>query len=203
VPGDKIVALAGTEVTRWQPLITKIGSYEPGTVIIVSILRDGTPLELEATLGENPESGRAFLGVGPELVFVKPSVLGAMRESISYVGMTFQAILNFFNPQTFQSSISQSASVIGASYMAAEAARTSALSYASIVALLSLSLGVINIFPIPPLDGGKIAIELIERVRGRQLSRNLSLGLSVSGAVLLFALIGYLMYADVSKFIAN
>jgi regulator of sigma E protease len=201
--GDKILSLDGAEVTRWQPLITKIASYDPGTTIVVAIERDGRVVELDATLGENPSTGRAFLGVGPELVFTKPSVPEALRESFSYIGLTFQAILNLLNPVTFQSTVSQSASVIGASYMAAEAARTSALSYASIVALLSLSLGVINIFPIPPLDGGKIAIELFERIRGRQLSRRLSLGLSVSGTLLLFALIGYLMYADVSKYIVN
>lgn len=201
--GDKILALDGVEVTRWQPLISEIVAHEPEEMVVVTLERDGRTVEVDAVLTENPNTGLAFLGVGPELVFVKPSVLAALNESFSYVGLTFQAILNLLNPQTFQSTVSQSASVIGASYMAAEAAQTSPLSYASIVALLSLSLGVINIFPIPPLDGGKIAIELFERMRGRQLSRRISLGLSVSGALLLFALIGYLMYADVSKFIVN
>ena len=75
------------------------------------------------------------------------------------------------------------------------------MNYAAIVALLSLSLGVINIFPIPPLDGGKVAIELFERLRGRPLSRRVSLALSATGAALLFGLIFYLMYADVVRYI--
>ena len=98
----------------------------------------------------------------------------AILESFSYIGLTFQAILQFFNPETFAARrSSQSSSIIGASYMAADAARTSALNYAAIVALLSLSLGVINIFPIPPLDGGKVAVEIVERFRGRPLSRRI------------------------------
>jgi regulator of sigma E protease len=109
------------------------------------------------------------------------------------------AIAGFFNPATFQVSVDQSASVIGASVIAANAAREGALSYAGLVAALSLSLGAINILPIPPLDGGKIAVELFEKLRGRPLSRRVSLSLSVIGALMLFSLIGYLMYADIAR----
>ena len=68
---------------------------------------------------------------------------------------------------------------------------------------LSLSLGALNILPIPPLDGGKIAVELFERLRGKPLSRNLAIGLSAAGTALLFALIGYLMYADVVRYVVH
>ena len=56
-----------------------------------------------------------------------------------------------------------------------------------------------NILPIPPLDGGKIAVEIVERVIRRPIPRAVSLGLSLAGALLLFSLIGYLMYADVVR----
>ena len=82
-------------------------------------------------------------------------MLQAALLSFTYIGMTFEAIAGFFNPQTFQASVSGASSVIGASYYASEAARAGALDYAGLVAVLSLSLGVINIFPIPPLDGGR------------------------------------------------
>jgi regulator of sigma E protease len=58
-----------------------------------------------------------------------------------------------------------------------------------------------NILPIPPLDGGKIVLEILEVVRRRPLSRKISLGLSVAGTLVLVALIGYLMYADVIRFV--
>jgi regulator of sigma E protease len=65
--------------------------------------------------------------------------------------------------------------------------------------MLSLSLGVMNILPMPPLDGGKIVLEVVERVMGRPLGRGVTLGLSAAGAVLLFSLIGYIMYADIVR----
>jgi len=136
-------------------------------------------------------------------VTVRPSVLEAFVLSFSYILMTFVAIAGFFNPATFEASVAQSSSVIGAAYYAAEAAKSGPLDYAGIVAALSLSLGVINILPIPPLDGGKVAIEIVERLRGRPLPRNFSLGLSLTGAMLLFALIGYLMFQDVTRLIGG
>jgi regulator of sigma E protease len=60
-----------------------------------------------------------------------------------------------------------------------------------------------NILPIPPLDGGKVAMELIERGIGHPVSRRLAIAVSASGTLLLFVLIGYLMYSDVVKFVAN
>jgi regulator of sigma E protease len=144
-----------------------------------------------------------MLGVRPEFHRVHLSPIDALKQSFGYIGLTFKAITGFFDPRRFSESISQSSSVIGASYIAAEAAKSGPIDYAYIVGLLSLSLGVINIFPIPPLDGGKIVLEIFERIRGRQISRNVSIGLSVSGATLLFALVGYLMYADIVKFIVS
>ena len=75
-----------------------------------------------------------------------------------------------------------------------------ALSYAGLVAMLSLSLGVMNILPIPPLDGGKIVLEIVERIIGRPISRAITLGFSSVGALLLFALIGYVMYLDILRY---
>ncbi len=201
--GDKITSVGEREIGSWQDVILAVQSYEPGDEVSVVVVRDGTPITVQATLGRRPGTSQALLGVSPELEQTRPSVLQAVALSFSYIGMTFVAIAGFFNPETFQASVSGASSVIGASYYAAEAARSGALDYAGIVAVLSLSLGVINIIPIPPLDGGKIAVELFERLRGRPLSRRVSLSLSAGGAALLFALIGYLMYSDVVRYIVR
>ncbi len=203
VAGDAITRIAGDPVTNWQELVSAVQKHKPGETITVTIVRDGKTTRVRATLGVKPGSQAPLLGVAPEVKPVKPSPLAALALSISYIGLTFQAIAGFFNPATFSASISQSSSVIGASYLAADAARAGALDYAGIVAMLSLSLGVINILPIPPLDGGKVAVELFERLRGRPLSRRVSMSLSAAGALMLFALIGYLMYSDVVRFIVR
>lgn len=201
--GDRMVSIDGDRISEWDDVTRAVSKHEPGDEVVVVVEREGESVTLEAVLGARPDTDLPMLGVGPDFRQVRLGLFAALAESISYIGLTFVAILGFFNPETFAASIGGASSVIGASYVAAQAAESGPIDYAAIVALLSLSLGAINVLPIPPLDGGKIAVELLERVAHRQLPRKLSLGLSATGALLLFALIGYLMYADVVRFIVG
>ncbi|MEN6429331.1 MAG: site-2 protease family protein, partial [Coriobacteriales bacterium] len=140
-----------------------------------------------------------FLGVRPAFVKVNYTAGEALGMSFKWTGMVFSAIRDFFRPSTFATSVENSRSVVGISVMAADAAQAGPLDYAWFIALLSLSLGAMNLLPIPPLDGGKVAIEIIEWIAGRPLGRRLSLAVSAAGAILLFSLIGYLMYSDVMR----
>ena len=60
-----------------------------------------------------------------------------------------------------------------------------------------------HLLPLPPLDGGKVAMELVEKGIGHPVPKRLSIGLSAAGALLLFALVGYLMYSDVVRYVVN
>jgi regulator of sigma E protease len=127
-------------------------------------------------------------------------VLESLGESFRYVGLVFQTIAKLFDPATFQGTVKSFTGVVGVSVMAQEAAEAGPLSYAGLIAMLSLSLGAMNILPLPPLDGGKIVLEIVERFMGRPLSRAVTLGFSSVGAVLLFSLIGYVMYLDILRY---
>jgi len=201
--GDRVTRIEDAEIASWQDMVMALQRYAPGETVSLTFVRDGAVATVDVTLGSKPGTNAPLLGVAPEVVRVHPNVFQALALSVSYIGLTFQAIAAFFNPDTFRASIQGASSVIGASYIAADAAKAGPLDYAGIVALLSLSLGVINIFPIPPLDGGKVAVELIERLRGRPLPRNVSLAFSAIGAMLLLSLIVYLMYSDVVRYIVR
>jgi len=197
--GDRVTSIGGTELEDWMMLTREISAREPGDRVEVGFVRAGETDSVTVVIGES-ESGAPVLGVVSDVEQVNPSIGEAAMESVRLTGMVFVAIGRFFSPETFQESVEGAHSIVGITVIVAEAARMGPLSYAWIVALLSLSLGVMNILPIPPLDGGKIAMEIVEAVARRPLSRRFSLGLSLSGAVLLFSLIGYLMYADVMRF---
>lgn len=201
--GDKIVAMDDSSISDFEDLVNVVSAHDPGDTVKIRYLRDGDRFSTLATLDEDRSDGTARLGVGARWRQVRPSVGRSLVLSMSYIGMTFKAIAGFFSPATFSESVSNSSSVIGAAVYTAEAARSGPIDYAGVVAILSLSLGSINLFPIPPLDGGKVAIETIERLRRRPLPRKVYLGLSVVGVSLLFALIGYLMYADIARLIAG
>lgn len=197
--GDRITSFDGSDVADWAALSGAISTSQPGDVVEIGYVRDGSQRTAQATIGES-ESGDPRLGIVADTEHMDLTVGQAALQSVRMTGMVFVAIAGFFSPDTFHESIEGARSIVGISIEIAEAARTGPLNYAWMVALLSLSLGVMNILPIPPLDGGKIAVELVEAAARRPLGRKFSLGLSLSGALLLFSLIGYLMYADVMRY---
>ena len=198
-PGETVVGFNGTEVERWEHFLQMLATTDAGDTVTIDLERDGTIRTVELTLAER--DGHGYVGVSPTFVEVYPTVLESLGESFRMTGEVFRSIVRLFDPRTFTTTVRGVRSVIGVSVMAAEAAAAGPLSYAGLVAMLSLSLGVLNILPLPPLDGGKIALELIERVLGRPLNRTLTLGLNTVGALLLFSLIGYIMFADIARLI--
>ncbi|MEN6429813.1 MAG: M50 family metallopeptidase, partial [Coriobacteriales bacterium] len=188
-PGDVLTHLDGTELTSWTHFQQLMAATEPGQEVSISFARDEKPHAVKAVLKDL--EGHGFLGVRPAFVKVNYTAGEALGLSFKWTGMVFSAIGDFFRPSTFATSVENSRSVVGISVMAADAAQAGPLDYAWFIALLSLSLGAMNLLPIPPLDGGKVAIEIIEWIAGRPLGRRLSLAVSAAGAILLFSLIGY------------
>ena len=197
--GDTLTTFAGEPVEDWMQLVPAIESHDPGDTVVVGYERDGQANEATVILGES-EFGTAYLGVQASIEHVEIGVFAALGESIRWTGLVFAAIVAFFNPQTFQQSMEGARGVVGISIEAAKAVENGPLDYAWLIALLSLSLGVMNILPIPPLDGGKVVLEIIEKFRGRPLERSFTIGVSLAGALLLFSFIGYVMYADFIRY---
>ena len=200
--GDTFKSLDGAALADWQALLTRLGKLKPGQQVSVTVDRDGRDVTKTLTLGRN-EAGGAQLGIAVTQTRIRMPVAEAFKNSFMWIGLVFKAIGGFFNPATFQTSVSQSSSVVGISVEVSRAVKGGPIDYAFIVALLSLSLGVMNILPIPPLDGGKIAIEIGEAIVGKPLSRRFAIGLSATGTLLLLSFIGYLMYTDVMRYVVR
>jgi regulator of sigma E protease len=201
VAGDTVLAVNGRLTPAWDDARGVINASKPGDAITLTVLRDGAERVLTGVLGTS--SGKAFLGVRVASADVRMPPLAALTESLKWTGLVFVAVGQFFNPATFATSVSNARSVVGISYEVAAAVKAGPINYAWMVALLSLSLGVLNILPIPPLDGGKIALEVVEFLSRRTIPRKVSYGFSAVGAILLFSLIFYLMYADIVRYIVK
>lgn len=197
--GDRLVAVDGETFADWDTFQMMLLRTAPGDEVTIAIDRGDEQLDLPVTLAER--DGHGFLGVGPTPVPVKhPGLWGSVRESLRYMGLVARSIGDLFVPAKFAGTVKNFTGVIGVSVMAKDAAQSGPLAFAALMAMLSLSLGMINILPLPPLDGGKIALEIVERVMGRPLSRSATLAFSAAGSVLLFSLIGYVMYLDILRY---
>ena len=141
---------------------------------------------------QNADGGVQHMTVSP---------LRAVEAGFSYIVMVVQAVAGLFNPQTAAETVSQSTSVVGIAVMsksAFDAGLTSALTF---TAMLSVSLGVMNLLPIPPLDGGRFVIEVYQRIRRKVVGVRAMNYLSFAGVALFTLFFIVMMNQDIQRFI--
>jgi regulator of sigma E protease len=146
-----------------------------------------------------PENGRT--GITNKTIVKKLSFLPAVREANiatwNLVRQTFQILKGLAT-----ASISPKAALtgpLGIAKLSGDAARSGARSLLFLVASLSVSVGILNLFPLPPLDGGHLAILAGEGLRRRDFSAAAKGWILNAGAMVLFLLIGLVLYSDLSK----
>jgi regulator of sigma E protease len=200
--GDTITSVNGVSITEWSQITRIMRASHAGTRVTVGVRRDGQFVTFRPLLAAR-QGGGAMLGITADLTDVPMPMGEAVGASFAMTGQVFAAVGRLLNPATFAVSLQGARSIVGISYEVASAVTEGPLSYAWLIAVLSLSLGVMNVLPIPPLDGGKIASELVEALLRRPIPRKVSLAFSATGAVLLFSLIFYLMYADIVRYIVS
>lgn len=197
--GDTITSIDGQAISDWDDVGTAISGKQPGDELALSYERDGATTDTTLTLYEN--DGRAQIGIyaGTELVHM--NVIEAIGESGSYIWRVTCAIGQLFNPSTAKSTLDQSTSIVGVAYLTKQAADQGVLQLLSIAVALSVSLGLMNLLPIPPLDGGKIVIEIGQRVSHRKLPERVNTYLSWVGIMVFMVLFVYLTFQDIGRYV--
>lgn len=128
---------------------------------------------------------------------IASSILG-IKNGVLFTGeflkATFQGIGQLF---TGQIRTDQLVGVVGISDMVVET--QGVMDFAYMLAVISVSLGVTNLLPFPPLDGGKILLLLIEAIRRKPLKQNTEIGIQMAGFFLLIGLTIFVTYNDIAR----
>ncbi len=175
--GDKVTAVDGTTVARFEEL-QRIVAIRPGEELRITVERGGREVDLLATpdrverpngLGETHVVGLLGLrGGAPE--YTRHGPLSAMwqatRETVSIVDQTFTALGQIIRGARDTDELG---GPIRIAQMSGQAAELGLLTMIHFAAMLSINLGLINLFPVPMLDGGHLLFYAIEAVRGRPL----------------------------------
>ena len=164
------------------------------------------PLAFEILRGQErlsiniaPKEGR--VGIAEKFVIKKFGFARAAKEAFRETwDRTAQMVGLLKQLLTFRVAAKSALSgPIGIAQAAGEAARTGIVSILFLIALLSISVGVLNLFPMAPLDGGHIAVLLVEMVIRRELSDKVKIVFMNAGFVLIMALMVFILYSDLSK----
>lgn len=207
--GDKILALDGTLYTEWSPIRDAIMAA-PDEQVIVTVLRDGAELELPVRMGQREFEGKTYgyLGVEPardsypeayrfvqQYGIVDSLVKGAERTwnlmvlSVQMIGKLLTgtvSVTNLSGPVAIAEGAGVSASY-GLVY------------FLGFLALISVNLGIINLLPLPMLDGGHLLFLGIEAVRKKAVSERVQEISYRIGGALIFALMAIAISNDLLR----
>lgn len=211
LPGDRILSIDGQAIKDWQQLVAYVQA-RPGQTLTVAIDRDGQPKTLQV-IPEAVEDGAqgkvGKIGIGGQ---VPEDVAARLRVVVRYG--PFKAILEGFAKTwdtslftlrmlwrmvTGKASLSHISGPITIAQFAGQAASVGLAAFLSFLALVSISLGVLNLLPVPILDGGHLLYYFIELVKGSPLSEVAQeLGQRL-GMALLVMLMGLALFNDLSR----
>ena len=169
-----------------------------GKALAFRLYRDGQTLELEITPKDAGSGPR--VGIGPKTVVKQfgpaRAVVEATRWTWDMTKQTFDVVGRLvtarISPKTMMGPL-------GIAQASGDAARGGAGSLLFLVAVISLQVGILNLFPLAPLDGGHLAILAVEGVARRDLSPLVKSWIMNAGAAVIFLLIGLVLYSDISK----
>jgi regulator of sigma E protease len=191
---DGILRLGDKPVSSFLDIPALIGGAPAGP-LAVRLYRQGSILDVTVT----PQNGR--IGITNKTIVKKLTFFPAVQEAClatwNLVRQTFQILKGLAT-----ASISPKAALtgpLGIAKLSGDAARSGARSVLFLVASLSVSVGILNLFPLPPLDGGHLAILAGEGLRRRDFSAAAKGWILNAGAMVLFLLIGLVLYSDLSK----
>jgi len=183
IDGDQILAINTTRITTRQGLIEAIVDNRPGDVVTVVFSRDGQSFSKQATLASNPvNSDMAFLGVSSDSYnYVRQNIFNAARYGLWDVATAARAsvagLLVVINPVNIFSNVTSSnpdpmtrpTTVVGASQVGGEIGRSEGIKgVLLLLASVNVFVGVFNMLPLLPFDGGHAAIATYERMRSRR-----------------------------------
>ncbi|MDB5800658.1 MAG: peptidase [Rhodocyclales bacterium] len=199
-PGDEILRVDGEPTAFFHEFAAAI-ARKPGQSVEIVLRRQGQELTLRATpeLVKDSSPARGRVGIGPQrpaeasrenLVEVRYGLLGAMSHALNQTwAMTTFSLKAMWRMVTGELSLRNVSGPITIADYAGKSAQAGIEPYISFIALISLSLGVLNLLPVPILDGGHLLYYVIEFIRGKPLSeRIMQLGQNAG-----FALLGGLM----------
>ncbi|MGY2281688.1 sigma E protease regulator RseP [Pseudomonas gingeri] len=202
--GDRLLSLNGDAVDDWQQVVDWV-RVRPDTKIVLHVERDGAQIDVPLTLASRGEgkSATGYLGAGVKAVDWPPEMvrevsfgpLAAIGEGARRTWTMSVLTLDSLKKMLFgELSVKNLSGPITIAKVAGASAQSGVADFLNFLAYLSISLGVLNLLPIPVLDGGHLLFYLIEWARGRPLSERvqgwgIQIGISLVVGVMLLALV--------------
>ena len=167
---DRILAVDGKPIGTWQELVDAIRSNHGNVPMTMQVERDGKDLTVSVTPHYDVSQQRGYIGIVNAYESSYPGFIQSVSMAFERTAMIVAMMLDALYRIVLELSGSELAGPIGVAQMAGEVAEMGIVPLLNFAALLSLNLAIINLMPVPALDGGHFLTLCVEAVRGKPLS---------------------------------
>ncbi|EOS7669869.1 RIP metalloprotease RseP [Enterococcus hirae] len=195
---DKILEINGNAIHSWGDLTATI-TENPGKKLNVEVERNGQKQTLSVTPGVVESNGKKYgqLGIkAPMKTGFFDKIIGGTQQAFSSSLEIFKALGSLFT----NFSLNKLGGPVMMFQLSSEAADQGILTVISLMAILSMNLGIVNLLPIPALDGGKLVLNVVEGIRGKPISQEKEGFITLAGFGLLMLLMVLVTWNDIQRF---
>lgn len=197
--GDEIKSIDGLKVYTTNDVSTGFSRSEDDTVDMV-VLRDGKEETLSVTFATEEYEGKNYIMMDFWLLGKDKTFSGVIsqtvKETVSYARMVFLSVHDLL---VGKYGVSDMSGPVGAVSVVSDAVKTSAVSMLRIMALLTINVGLFNLFPIPALDGWRLFVLIGEGITKKKLPQKAEYLINAVGLVLLLGLMCLVTFSDITK----
>ncbi|WP_455812690.1 sigma E protease regulator RseP [Pseudomonas graminis] len=206
--GDRIVKVDGQPLDQWQNFVAAVRN-SPGKDIAIEVERQGSTVSLTLTPDVNPHNkAEGFAGVIPRIIPLPEeyrtvrqygpfAAIGeASAKTWQLMKLTVSMLGKLIVGDVKLNNLSGPISIAQGAGMSAD---YGLIYYLMFLALISVNLGIINLFPLPVLDGGHLLFLLIEKIKGRPVSERVQDFSYRIGSIVLVLLMGLALFNDFSR----
>ena len=196
--GDRIVTIDGKNVETWTDVVLnlrKAGTEE----VTLTAERNGVLQTYKMTPMFDKDAGRPLIGVSPKFSKESLGFFGSIKEGFIYTKNIGLSMVRGLYRIVSGNAPADVAGPIGVAQMAGQVAEKGLLPLMNFVAFLSINLGVINLLPLPALDGGHFVLLLLEALRGKPLGGKAMTNIQMIGVALILALTVFSTFKDITR----
>ena len=204
LPGDKILSVNGQSLRNSQDVVNAVAAHPDQPLSITLRHPDGKTVSVSVQPEYSPAYKRAIIGVDTEGIVtpgdaILTGVTFPYHTVIGIGGGIYQLASGqipggLLGPQG-------ATGAIGIGYLTVQAANQGLMYWLYLLAVLSVALGLANLLPLPALDGGRIVVVLLEKLRGRAFNRDREMQFQRFGLAALLGLVGVIAYFDIVRII--
>jgi len=196
--GDVILAIDSLEMKNWNNVISYINA-NPGKQITLLVKRDNAELSVPVVPIEETETGKGLIGIAP--VYKKYVFFSSIALGFTYTWFFIKLIFVSIYQMITGAIPADVAGPVGIVAVVGEVTKTGLSNLFSLAAIISINLGIINLLPIPALDGSRILFLALEGIRGKPIDPKKEGFIHFIGFTLLIILMILIAFQDITRLI--